>query len=221
MKTNLFSTRLTHLMRKLSVGLLLATSSAVYAQQPSGTNEMLNYADELMTLAMDKLFDQNGNKSNINDSQRFQWSDKYDRGASKGTGNATIWPQGFGLATLAQMALATRDTERYDTYATAAKRLADKFPNYITTINGIQGYSVYGGTQHRFLDDNAWAALGLLDVYELDHTVSYLSAAKMVANYMVRAGRLLEDNPPGGGGMYWQDSPAGGLSSNRRPAVTI
>lgn len=192
------------------------------------SGELLEYADELMTATMAKLFDQNGNKASTSDAQRFQWSDKYVRGADKGTGNTTIWPQGFGLAALSQMALATRGTERYDTYATAAKHLASKFPNYITTINGIRGYSVYGGSQHRFLDDNAWAALGLLDAYELEHTTAYLTAAKMVATYMVKAGRLLEENPPGGGGMYWQDSPADDSNTyktkntaNNAPAIVI
>ena len=172
------------LLKSLTICLFFATCISTHAQQPATTNELLEYAHELMSCTMKRLFDQNGNKSNTNDSQRFQWSDKYIRGESKGTGNTTIWPQGFGLATLSQMALATRGTEHYNTYATAAKNLANKFPDYITTINGIRGYSVYGGTQHRFLDDNAWAALGLLDAYELEHTPSYLAAAKMVANYM-------------------------------------
>ena len=215
-------------LRVLATGVLLGWNAAASAQQASLADELLGQADELMTAAMGKLFDQNGNKYNTADAQRFQWSEKYVRGADKGTGNTTIWPQGFGLATLAQMALATRETERYDTYATAARRLAGKFPSYVTTINGIRGYSVYGGTQHRFLDDNAWAALGMLDAYELDHTLSYLSAARMVADYMVRAGRLLESNPPGGGGMYWQDSPAGDTNTyktkntaNNGPAIVI
>ena len=222
-----YNLRTSH-FRHIAASILLAASLPMQAQQLPAGNELLGYADELMTVTMAKLFDQNGNKSNTSDSQRFQWSDKYERGADKGTGNSTIWPQGFGLATLSQMALATRETERYDTYATAAKRLASKFPNYITTINGVRGYSVYGGTQHRFLDDNAWAALGLLDAYELEHTASYLSAAKMVATYMVQAGRLLEDNPPGGGGMYWQDSPDSDSNTyktkntaNNGPAIVI
>ena len=190
------------LKKFLTICLFIATCISTYAQQPDKRDELLQCAHELMTSTMNYLFDQNGDKSNTKDSQRFQWSEKYIRGESRGTGNTTIWPQGFGLATLSQMALATRGTEHYNTYATAAKNLADKFPDYITTINGIPGYSVYGGTHHRFLDDNAWAALGLLDAYELEHTPDYLTAAKMVANYMVKAGRLLENNPPGGGGMY-------------------
>jgi len=210
----------------LFVVLTMAASITAQAQPLSETNDMLNDADELMTAAMAKLFDQNGTSST--DAQRYQWSDKYVRGAAKGTGNTTIWPQGFGLATLAQMAMATEGTARQTDYKTAVSRLAAKFQNYITTINGIRGYSVYGGTQHRFLDDNAWAALGLLDAYELDPKSSYLSAIKMVANYMVRAGRLLEQNPPGGGGMYWQDSPADDTNTyktknvaNNGPAVVI
>lgn len=211
-----------------AVALLFATCFSLHAQQPSEPNELLTDADELMTAVMAKLFDQNGSRTNSSDSQRFQWSDKYERGAAKGTGNTTIWPQGFGLATLAQMAKATSGTDRYDAYLEAATRLAGKFPNYITTINNVRGYSVYGGTQHRFLDDNAWAALGLLDLYEVDPKASYLTAIKMVANYMVKAGRLLEANPPGGGGMYWQDSPADDTNTyktkntaNNGPAVVI
>ena len=216
------------LKKFLTICLFIATCISTYAQQPDKRDELLQCAHELMTSTMNYLFDQNGDKSNTKDSQRFQWSEKYIRGESRGTGNTTIWPQGFGLATLSQMALATRGTEHYNTYATAAKNLADKFPDYITTINGIPGYSVYGGTHHRFLDDNAWAALGLLDAYELEHTPDYLTAAKMVANYMVKAGRLLENNPPGGGGMYWQDSPADDTNTyktkntaNNGPAVVI
>ncbi len=214
--------------RHLTIGLLLGASLTAHAQQSAEANELLNDADELMTAAMSKLFDQNGDKNNVNDSQRYQWSDKFTRGNAKGSGNTTIWPQGFGLATLAQMALAEGEGERYEVYKDAATRLANKFPNYITTINGIRGYSVYGGTQHRFLDDNAWAALGLLDAYEMDPRSSWLTAAKMVATYMVKAGRLLEDNPPGGGGMYWQDSPADDTNTyktkntaNNGPAVII
>ena len=208
----------------LSVVLTMVTN--ITAQPLSETNEMLNDADELMTAALAKLFDQNGSSST--DTQRYQWSDKYVRGAAKGTGNTTIWPQGFGLATLAQMAMVTEGTARQTVYKNAVTRLAGKFPNYITTINGIRGYSVYGGTQHRFLDDNAWAALGLLDAYELDPKSAYLTGIKMVANYMVKAGRLLEKNPPGGGGMYWQDSPADDTNTyktknvaNNGPAIVI
>lgn len=218
----------TILFRTLAIGLFVGASLSASAQQSAEANELLNDADELMTAVMAKLFDQNGDKNNASDGQRYQWSDKYTRGADKGTDNTTIWPQGFGLATLSQMALANRDTERYNSYLTAVKLLADKFPNYITTINGVRGYSVYGGTKHRFLDDNAWAALGLLDAYELSHTAGYLAAAKMVATYMVKAGRLLEENPPGGGGMYWQDSPADDTNTyktkntaNNGPAVVI
>lgn len=214
--------------RSMALGLLLTASLAAHAQQPAEANELLNDADALMTAAMAKLFDQNGSRTNTGDSQRFQWSDKYVRGDAKGNGNTTIWPQGFGLATLAQMALALGEGERYEVYKDAATRLANKFPNYITTINGVRGYSVYGGTQHRFLDDNAWAALGLLDAYEMDPKASWLTAAKMVATYMVKAGRLLEANPPGGGGMYWQDSPADDTNTyktkntaNNGPAIVI
>ena len=215
-------------LRSAAAALLLCAGIDARAQQTIESNELLREADELATAVMARLFDQNGDQGNVNDTGRFQWSDKYVRGAAKGTGNTTIWPQGFGLATLAQMALATRDTELYDSYRQAANRLATRFPNYITTINGVRGYSVYSGTQHRFLDDNAWAALGLLDAYELDQRASYLTAAKMVATYMVKAGRLLEDNPPGGGGMYWQDSPADDTNTyrtkntaNNGPAIVI
>lgn len=191
-------------------------------------SDMLANADELMTAAMQYLFDQNGNRGSTSDKQRFQWSEKYERGASKGTGNATIWPQGFGLATLAQMARAMLGTDRYTTYKQATDRLAARFPEYVTTINGIQGYSVYGGTQHRFLDDNAWAALGLLEAYDLDRNNDYLAGAEMVASYLVEAGRLLEEDPPTGGGMYWQDSPADDENTyktkntaNNAPAITL
>lgn len=208
--------------------LMLTFAGMANAQTNSVADELLTAADELMTAAMPRLFDQNGNKSVSSDAQRYQWSDKYVRGEAKGSGNSTIWPQGFGLATLSQMAFACDGTDRYNTYLNSAKLLANKFPGYITTINGTRGYSVYGGTQHRFLDDNAWAGLGLLDVYDLTHTSSYLSAAKMVATYMVQAGRLLESNPPGGGGMYWQDSPASDTNTyktkntaNNGPAVII
>ena len=210
----------------MTLGLVLALGFTAQAQQPSETNEMLLDADTLMTAAMSKLFDQNG--TSTTDAQRYQWSDKYVRGNAKGSGNSTIWPQGFGLATLAQVAMALEGTDRQAVYKTAATRLAAKFSNYITTINGVRGYSVYGGTQHRFLDDNAWAALGMLDAYEMDNRSTYLSAAKMVATYMVKAGRLLEENPPGGGGMYWQDSPADDTNTyktknvaNNGPAIVI
>lgn len=214
--------------RLLMSAIMLTLAGMANAQTNTVSDEMLTDADELMTAAMSKLFDQNGSRSSTTDAQRYQWSDKYVRGESKGNGNTTIWPQGFGLATLSQMAQAARNTDHYTTYLNAARRLANKFPNYITTINGIKGYSVHGGTQHRFLDDNAWAALGLLDVYDLTKTSSYLTAAKMVATYMVEAGRLLESNPPGGGGMYWQDSPADDTNTyktkntaNNGPAVVI
>ena len=192
------------LFRNFLLSLLLMTGYAAGMAQTVTDNDLLNDADELMTAAMTKLFDQNGSGT---DSQRYQWSDKYVRGDAKGNGNTTIWPQGFGLAALSRLAVALRNTDRYATYRNAANQLANKFPNYITTINGVRGYSVYGGTKHRFTDDNAWAALGLLDAYELDKQSSYLTAAMMVGNYMVKAGRLLEQDPPGGGGMYWQDSP--------------
>ena len=192
--------------------------------QSTPASEMLDYGDELMTAAMSKLFDQN---TSI-DTQRYQWSEKYTRGNDKGNGNTTIWPQGFGLAALAQMALAEQEGERYEVYKTAVTRLAARFPNYETTINNVKGYSVYGGSQHRFLDDNAWAALGLLDAYEMDQRKSWLDGAKMVATYMVTAGRLLENNPPGGGGMYWQDSPDDDTNTyktkntaNNGPAIVI
>lgn len=204
----------------LALGLFFSISFSAHGQE----NDLISNADELMTSAMSKLFDQNTGS----DTQRYQWSDKYTRGDAKGSGNSTIWPQGFGLAALSQMALVEQEGERYEAYKLAATRLANKFPNYITTINGVRGYSVYGGTQHRFLDDNAWAALGLLDAYEMDPRTSWLSAIKMVANYMVKAGRLLENNPPGGGGMYWQDSPADDTNTyktkntaNNGPAIVI
>ena len=215
-------------MKKILLTVLTVILTTHVQAQDTQTSELLGYGDVLMTAAMSKLFDQNGSQSNASDSQRFQWSDKYTRGDAKGNGNTTIWPQGFGLAALAQMALAEQEGECYEVYKDAATRLANKFPNYITTINGIRGYSVYGGTQHRFLDDNAWAALGLLDAYEMDPKAAWLSAAKMVATYMVKAGRLLEDNPPGGGGMYWQDSPASDTNTyktkntaNNGPAIVI
>ncbi|MBO7119234.1 MAG: glycoside hydrolase family 97 catalytic domain-containing protein [Bacteroidaceae bacterium] len=210
----------------LTLCLFLTACCPAFAQQAGEENEMLCDADTLMTAVMAKLFDQNG--SGASDSQRYQWSDRYVRGSAKGGGNTTIWPQGFGLAALSQMALAMQGTDSYETYKKAANRLVGKFSNYITTINGIRGYSVYGGAEHRFLDDNAWAALGLLDAYEMDNRSTYLTAIKMVGNYMVSAGRLLEENPPGGGGMYWQDSPADDTNTyktknvaNNGPAVVI
>ena len=210
----------------LTISLFLAVGASAFAQGSFPDNELLGYADTLMTAAISKLFNQNGSSSNT--AAQYQWSDSYKRGDAKGNGNTTIWPQGFGLATLAQMAMATQGTNRYNTYRSAANNLTNKFPNYIMTINGIRGYSVYGGAQHRFLDDNAWAALGLLDAYEMYRRSATLNAIKMVADYMVNAGRLLERDPPGGGGMYWQDSPADDTNTyktknvaNNGPAVII
>ena len=213
-------------LKTLTLGLVFALGVTAQAQQPSETNEMLLDADTLMTAAMSKLFNQNGSSSNT--SAQYQWSGSYKRGDAKGNGNTTIWPQGFGLAALAHVAMALEGTDRQAAFKNAATRLAAKFSGYITTINGVRGYSVYGGTQHRFLDDNAWAALGMLDAYEMEKRSTYLAAAKMVATYMVKAGRLLEENPPGGGGMYWQDSPADDTNTyktknvaNNGPAIVI
>ena len=211
--------------KKLLLSLLLmAAGFGAYAQQTEGTSDLLADGEELMTAAMARLFNQNTSVV----SQRYQWSDKYKRGDAKGNGNSTIWPQGFGLAALAQMALAEGEGERYEEYGSAASKLANQFPTYITNYNNIRGYSVYGGVEHRFLDDNAWAALGLLDAYEMQPNATWLTGAKMVATYLVQAGRLLEENPPGGGGMYWQDSPASDTNTyktkntaNNGPAIVI
>ena len=180
--------------------------------------------DQLMTDVLAHLFNQNGNGTN---QDSYQWSDTWDKGKAKGSGNSTIWPQGFGLASLSMMAKCCKGTPRYAFYKDKVDKLSARFPAYVTTINGVQGYSVYPNTQHRFTDDNAWAGIGLLESYDLDHSAANLEQAILVANYLVKGGRLLTDTK-GGGGMYWQDSPADDTNTlitkntaNNGPSVQI
>ena len=191
-----------------------STASSIYYE----------YGDELMTDVLAHLFNQNGNGSN---QDSYQWSDYWDKGSNKGSGNSTIWPQGFGLASLSLMAKCAKGTDRYQFYKDKVDKLSARYPAYITTINGVQGYSVYPNTQHRFTDDNAWAGIGLLESYDLDHSAANLDQAILVANYLVQGGRLLTDTK-GGGGMYWQDSPADDTNTfktkntaNNGPALQI
>ena len=193
---------------------------------PWNTTESIYYedGDQLMTDVLAHLFNQNGNGNN---QDSYQWSDTWDKGNAKGSGNSTIWPQGFGLASLSMMAKCAKGTPRYDFYKDKVDKLSSRFPAYVTTINGVQGYSVFPNTGHRFTDDNAWAGIGLLESYDLDHSVANLEQAILVANYLVQGGRLLTDTK-GGGGMYWQDSPADDTNTlktkntaNNGPALQI
>lgn len=133
----------------------------------------------------------------------YQWSNHYQKGSNDRGGVESIWWQGYALATFAEFAKAARGTDDYSTYATMVTRLANLFPQFTNTIDGRTCWMMRPGYGHRFSDDDAWAAIGLLEAYDLEPRQFYIDQLRLFGNW---AWQLWDDK--GGGGMYWQDAPS-------------
>ncbi len=141
------------------------------------------------------------NRGSGNDA--YQWSSHYQKGSNDRGGVESIWWQGFALATFAEFAKAARGTKDYDDLAIMCPRMANLFPNFVSTVDGRTCWMMRPGYGHRFTDDDAWAGIGLLESYDLEPRQFYIDQLRMFGNW---AWSLWDDK--GGGGMYWQDAPA-------------
>lgn len=164
-------------------------------------NIYFQHADQLMQKAMGLLYDKNGNHNNENDFNRYQWSN-----STNNRGNSTVWPQGYGLATFANIVLAAPETSRGKYYTPYIDRMFSRFDDFTVNLNGYDGYGIYPNSNDRYVDDNEWAALGIMDAYDVNPQQKYLDQAEMVARYVWGVGYDTKT----GGGLYWHDSPAGG-----------
>ena len=153
--------------------------------------------NKVMTSAKKLLYNQ-GTGDNA-----YQWSNHYQKGTNDSGGVESIWWQGYALATFAEYAKAARGTAYYDAYHTMVENLANLFPKFEKDIDGRYCWMMRPGYGHRFSDDDAWAGIGLLESYDLEHRQFYLDQLRMFGNW---AWQLWDEK--GGGGMYWQDAPA-------------
>lgn len=188
------------------------------ANDPSA-NIFFQHADQLMQKSMGILYDKNGNHNNENDFNRYQWSN-----STSNRGNSTIWPQGYGLATFANMVLASPGTSRGRYYTPYIDRMFSRFDDFTVHVNGYDGYGIYPNNIDRYLDDNEWAALGIMDSYDVNPQQKYLDQAEMVARYLWGVGYDTKT----GGGLYWHDSPSDGLNvfitkntASNSPAIVL
>ena len=155
--------------------------------------------------------------------EAYQWFGFYQKGNSDNGGAQSIWPQGFGLATTSEFAKAARGTGDFITYNEMSYNLASVFPSFVGTYEGRTCWMMRPGYGHRFTDDDAWGAVGLLEAYELDHRQFYLDQLRLFGEW---AWGLWDDK--GNGGMYWQDAPRGDdnyicskNSANNNPTCVI
>ena len=133
----------------------------------------------------------------------YQWSNHYQKGSNDRGGVESIWWQGYALATFAEFAKGARGSDDYEDLAVMCPRMINLFPNFVKTIDGRTCWMMRPGYGHRFSDDDAWAAIGILEAYDLEPKQFYIDQLRMFGNW---AWQLWDDK--GGGGMYWQDAPA-------------
>ena len=156
------------------------------------------YGSSVMQDAL-KVFYNNGGGNDA-----YQWSNHYTKGSNDRGAVENIWWQGYAMATFAEFAKAARTKADYNTYNDMIAKMAALYPNFVKDIDGRVCWMMRPGYGHRFSDDDAWASIGLLEAYDLEHNQFYLDQVRMFGEY---AWKLWDDK--GNGGMYWQDSPVG------------
>ncbi len=119
---------------------------------------------------------------------------------------AYAWGHGVMLSAL------TAACKLNSSYLAETKSFADALQTrYWCTLNGTSGYNAsYGGCGDRYYDDNAWIALGLIELYMICGETKYLDRAKATVVFCMSGENGPENDPPGG--IRWHESNTGGSS---------
>ena len=119
---------------------------------------------------------------------------------------AYVWGQGITLSAL--VAAAKVDSSYLARAKSHAEALQDQFWCY---SGGIWGYNASANScGDRYYDDNAWIALGLMELYEITKDTTYLSHAREVVAFSMSGENSLQDTPDGG--IRWHESNTEGAS---------
>jgi predicted alpha-1,6-mannanase (GH76 family) len=88
------------------------------------------------------------------------------------------------------------------TYLSRARQYAEALRTYRTYHNGITGFDVWPAPKptDRYYDDNAWAALAYLELYDLTHDERDRTSAEEAYRFALHG-----EDEMAGGGLYWHE----------------
>ncbi len=119
---------------------------------------------------------------------------------SIGSGPAFLWPAGIQLRGL--VAASKVDSS----YLSQAQNNANSiYSRYRCYQNGRWGYNAsIDSCGDRYYDDNAWIALGFMELYSVNQNETYLNRAREIISFCMSGENGPGDNPTGG--IRWHES---------------
>ncbi len=122
--------------------------------------------------------------------------------------NSAEYAWGQGITLSANVAAARLDSGRL---AVAEKQAQEMYKSYRCYYNG---YWAYNASRYncgdRYYDDNAWIALGFLELYEITDNSKYLNWAREILIFCMSGENGAGNNPAGG--IRWHESDSNGAS---------
>ncbi len=106
----------------------------------------------------------------------------------------------WGLCCMIQVANELEKAQPKKDYITDVMKVINTYYSEKNGIGGYDSYIVKLGGGDRYIDDNQWIGIALMDAYERTKRKDYLKTATMMYNFMMTG---LDD--AAGGGLYWRE----------------